>query len=112
MPLLVRGIGKGASSFVDPLVLLVRRLVLVAFDNSGTPFHDIPGVLPGFGRGPSVWGHHSSAWGRLMNSIVSVGDDPVPSGHCIICSHSKMGGFAWRFGMGSGGRGPSIGRCC
>ena len=52
MPLLVQGIGKGAGNFVDPLILLAQRPILDTLSSSGILFRDIPGVLPGFGRGP------------------------------------------------------------
>ena len=51
MPLSAWGIGKGAGNFVDPLVLLAQQPILGTLGNSGIPFRNIPGVLPGFGRG-------------------------------------------------------------
>ncbi len=62
----------------------------------GTPgilFCDIPDVLLGFSRGPWVRGHYSFVWGRLMSSIVFVGDGLVLFDRCIGCFHSKMDDF-------------------
>jgi len=91
---MVQGFGWGADRVAGLLVLRTQRCIPGILDSLGSPFLGILAVLLWSDRGPSVQGHYSSVGGHLMSSIAFVGDTLVPFGHHIICSHSRMGGFA------------------
>src|SRR5258708_34251700 len=90
MPLLVQGVSEETGRLAALLILRVLQRILDTLGTLGILFPGILVVLPGFSRGPLVQGHYSFVGGRLMSSIVFVGDYLVPSGHRIAFSHSRM----------------------
>ena len=112
MLLLAWDFGWGVGRVVVLLFLRMRRRVLGILGRLDSPFPDILVVPPWFDRGPLVRGHCSFVGGRSKNSTVLVEGDLVPFDRHIVCFHSRMGNFAWCFGMGSVVCGPSIRRYC
>ena len=108
MALLVQGFDLGVDRVVDPLILQTRRHALGILGRPDSLFLDILVVPLWFGQDPLERGHYSFVGEHLTSSTVLVEGDPALSGHRIVYSRSKTGGFVGCLGMGSVGRGPSI----
>src|SRR5260370_27549812 len=103
MLLLVWGFGWGVGKAAVLLSLRMQRHVLDTLGRLDSPSLDTLVGSLWFDRDPLVRGHYSSVGGRSRSSTASEGDDPVPSGHRIVCSCSKTGGSVYCWGMGSAG---------